>query len=166
MIITCRVLSRHVVSIVRCFLLIFDWPCAWAEKLDFVLDKEWGRLVWLPALLRAWFIARVLTAPCPYKLETSSSVFQSHRICPKTFGPITTPHLVAHPLLHSRDNSISPIPFFSDTTTDESNNEILPSSNGTRPVTRRKSDCKLNPVFCPHISSWYVLTQLRISDGV
>ena len=107
----------------------------------------------LPALLRAWFVARVLTAPCPYKLETSSPVFQSHRICPKTFGPITTPRLVAHPLLHSRDNSISPIPFFSDTTTDESNNEILPSSNGTRPVTRRKSDCKLNPVFCPHISS-------------
>jgi hypothetical protein len=63
----------------------------------------------LPALLRAWFVASVLTAPCPYKIETSS-VFQSHRISPKTFGPITTPHLVAHPHLHLFSRSIVPPP--------------------------------------------------------
>jgi len=30
---------------------------------------------------------------------------------------------------------------------EESNYETMSSSNGTRPVTRRKTDCKLNPRF-------------------
>jgi hypothetical protein len=71
------------------------------------------RLCWEHGSLLVSWQLRVLTSS---KHLLSSNPIEFAR---KTFGPITTPHLVAHPLLHSRDNSISPIPFISDSTTSQ-----------------------------------------------